>query len=221
MVSFHLTPREDAVLLLSGPAASTARLFNLTTGRAIWEAPLLSPENARLTVPVHLGTDATFTSDAVLVLSDGQRITKLDLLTGHIRWSTDSPVGSTILYKQLLVSDDTLHILAITSGIAASQLTSFSVRLDAPIPRSDLVQIPSIISDPSDAHLAASSTPGSASLVWSEHGRVRVASVSRDGVVGRTKDLLPGGGRKYTGIETASRRREGSSWAAERTGVWT
>lgn len=82
----------SAVLLLSGPSATTARLFSLLTGHVIWEQQLQAPADARLTTPVHLGTDAAFTAKGdIVVLSDGRRVTKLNGKTGDLAWSLDAP----------------------------------------------------------------------------------------------------------------------------------
>ena len=213
VVSYHLSPGEDAVLLLSGPSATTARLFNISTGRAIWERPLLDPTKALLTVPVHLGTDAKFTNEpdpCVIVLSDGKRVSKLRMRDGEVIWSTDAPgAGDTVLFKQLHVSHGSIHILALTTGISAQQLSVMTLSLESPVPRADFTQIPSIISSPSDAHIGHSTAAGAASVVWYEHGRIRAVQLRSDGSVGRPKDLLPGAGRKYVGIHSASRRDKG------------
>ena len=83
------------VLLLSGPSATTARLFSLTTGHVIWERILQTDAaSAGLTNPVHLGTDAAFTEEgegAVVVLNDGRRVSKLSTTDGSVIWSLEAP----------------------------------------------------------------------------------------------------------------------------------
>ena len=79
------------LLLLSGPSATTARLLSLTTGQVQWERPLHDIRTAHLTSPVHLGTDADFAADSVVVLSDGRRVSKLSLKDGSVQWSLDAP----------------------------------------------------------------------------------------------------------------------------------
>jgi hypothetical protein len=54
---------------------------------------LIQLENAHLTSPVYLGTDASFTYDgqSVVILCDGQRVIKLGIASGEIEWSLDAP----------------------------------------------------------------------------------------------------------------------------------
>lgn len=84
-----------AVLLLSGPSATTARLFSLSSGHVIWETQLLpNTDAAHLVVPVYLGTDAGFTEESepsVVVLSDARRVTKLGIADARVLWSIEAP----------------------------------------------------------------------------------------------------------------------------------
>ena len=199
------------MLLLSGSGGSTARLVTLSTGQIIWERILLQ-DPPRLTVPVHLGTDVGFSLDtnSVLILSDGRRITRLDQGTGKQLWSLEAPgVGDTILFKQLLVSGSTVHILALSSGFSKTSLVSLSLSLDTSAPLGDLIHVPSIISNPTQALLAPSSTDGSAQVVWSEHGRIRTAEIDSKGSLGKTKDLMPGKGHVYDSILDVGARHQG------------
>ena len=124
-----------------------------------------------MTVPVHLGTDAVILEKSIVILSDGRRISKLDKSTGAVQWSMDAPgAGSTVLFKQLHVSGSNIHVLALTNAFSTQTLTTFSISLDAPIPLGDFTQIPSIVTAPSDACIAASSEPGTAKVVWWEEG---------------------------------------------------
>lgn len=117
--------------------------------------------------------------------------------------------SSTILFKQLMVSANTVHILAVTSSFASNTLTTMSLNLTTSIPLADLIQIPSMVDLPSDALLAAASSPGVARVVWFEHGRIRSAYLSAAGQLGDTKDLLPGKGRKYSRLLDVGVRSKG------------
>ena len=84
-----------------------------------------------------------------------------------------------------------------------------SLDLNTSAPLSDLTQIPSIVALPSDAVLAAASSPGPARILWFEHGRIRSAYLSEGGQLGDTKDLLPGKGRLYARILDVGMRNLG------------
>ena len=117
--------------------------------------------------------------------------------------------SSTILFKQLLVSGNTVHILALTSSFASATLTTLSLDLITSAPLADLTQIPSIVALPNDALLTTGSSPGTARVLWFEHGRIRSAYLSASGQLGDTKDLLPGKGMKYARILDIGIRRKG------------
>ena len=173
-----------------------------------------------MTTPIHLGTDAFILDTAIVVLSDGRRISKLDKKTGAVLWSMDAPgAGSTVLFKQLHVSDKVIHVLALTNAFSTQTLTTFSISLDAPIPLGDFTQIPSIVTAPSDACIAASSESGSAKVVWWEEGRLRSTLVKADGTLGNTKDLLPGKGRKWQKMLHTGSRQYGYVMAQQRDGT--
>ena len=220
---FHSKVEGDlllAVLLLSGPSATYARLLSVTTGHLIWERRLHPALETRLTTPVHLGTDAFILDTSIIVLSYGRRISKLDKKTGAVLWSMDAPgAGSTVLFKQLHVSDQVIHVLALTNAFSTQTLTTFSISLDAPIPLGDFTQIPSIVTAPSDACIAASSESGSAKVVWWEEGRLRSTLVKADGTLGITKDLLPGKGRKWQKMLHTGSRQYGYVMAQQRDGT--
>lgn len=120
----------------------------------------------------------------------------------------DNP-SSTVLFKQLLVSGSTVHILALTSSFASNTLTTMSLDLTTSAPLADMTQIPSFVKLPSDAMLVAGSSPGVARVIWYEHGRIRSAYLSASGQLGDTKDLLPGAGKLYTRILDVGMRRKG------------
>jgi hypothetical protein len=132
----------------------------------------------------------------------------------------DAPgAGSTVLFKQLHVSASVIHVLALTNAFSTQTLTTFSISLEAPIPLGDFTQIPSIVTAPSDACIAASSQPGSARVVWFEEGRLRSTLVEEDGTLGATKDLLPGKGRKYAKILHTGSRQWGYVIGQQRDGT--
>jgi hypothetical protein len=132
----------------------------------------------------------------------------------------DAPgAGSTVLFKQLHVSDQVIHVLALTNAFSTQTLTTFSISLDAPIPLGDFTQIPSIVTAPSDACIAASSESGSAKVVWWEEGRLRSTLVKADGTLGNTKDLLPGKGRKWQKMLHTGGRQYGYVMAQQRDGT--
>jgi hypothetical protein len=132
----------------------------------------------------------------------------------------DAPgAGSTVLFKQLHVSDQVIHVLALTNAFSTQTLTTFSISLDAPIPLGDFTQIPSIVTAPSDACIAASSEAGSAKVVWWEEGRLRSTLVKADGTLGNTKDLLPGKGRKWQKMLHTGGRQYGYVMAQQRDGT--
>ncbi|ORY24884.1 putative endoplasmic reticulum protein [Naematelia encephala] len=212
VVSFHI--RDDNLLLLSGPSATTARLLSLSTGHVLWERPLhADSEPAKLTVPAHLGTDAAFTDEvdgSVVILSDGRRVSKLALKDGTPLWSLDAPgVGSTVLFKQILVSGDTVHVLALTSGFRSNTLTTLSLSLTTSAPLGDFTQIPGQVIIPSEGLLAASSTPGAARVLWFEYNRIRSAFLSPQGQLGEVKEIFPAKGRVFKGLFDVGLRNRG------------
>lgn len=163
-----------------------------------------------LTVPVHLGTDAIILDTSIVILSDGRRITRLDKTTGAVKWSMDAPgAGSTVLFKQVHVSGNIVHVLALTNAFSKQTLTTFSISLDVPVPLGDFTQIPSIVTAPSDACITANDESGTAKVVWWEQGRIRSTLVKDDGTLGATKDLLPGKGRKYAKMLHTGSRQHG------------
>jgi hypothetical protein len=132
----------------------------------------------------------------------------------------DAPgAGSTVLFKQLHVSSSVIHVLALTNAFSTQTLTTFSLSLDAPIPLGDFTQIPSIVTAPSDACIAASKEDGGARVVWFEEGRMRSTLVKADGSLGATKDLLPGKGRKYAKILHTGSRQWGYVMGQQRDGT--
>jgi hypothetical protein len=92
-----------------------------------------------------------------------------------------------------------------------------SLDLETSTPLADLTQIPSLVANPADAHLASASTEGAARIIWFEAGRIRSAYLSSSGQLGDTKDLLPGTGksillskgRKYSRIIGSVGRSKG------------
>lgn len=95
-----------AVLLVSGPSAVRARLFSFSSGRVIWERTLIPDlTSAHLTNPVHLGTDVAFTDGdegAVIVLSNGRRVSQLSLVDGSVIWSLDAPGAGYVFCPDLV-----------------------------------------------------------------------------------------------------------------------
>ncbi|WWC58978.1 uncharacterized protein I303_101524 [Kwoniella dejecticola CBS 10117] len=218
VVSFHV--KDDNVLLLSGPGGSTARLFSLSTGSLAWEKPLVPDHQfgGVLTTPVHLGTDVSFIpshdgeSGSIVILSDGKRITKLRLDNGGQSWATEVPgAGSTILFKQIVSSGSSIHVLGIQNSIASQTLLTTTLHLESPIPKGDLGQIPSIVKLPEQALISPSlDKDGEAVVTWTEHGRIRMVSIKENGAVGKDiKDLLPGKGKVYEEILDVGTRRRG------------
>jgi len=200
------------VFLLSGPSGSTARLFSLSTGQVQWERPLHNATAAHLTVPNHLGTDVDFTEDgaSAVILSDGRRITKIAMDTGKMEWSMEAPgAGDTVLFKQILISGEAIHSLALTSSTESLTLTTLSFDLKTSRPLSDFTQIPSWIPNPSQALLACAPGGGSVRVVWFDHGRIRSAYISEAGQLGGTKETLPGKGHKYGEIIESGSRKKG------------
>lgn len=114
-----------------------------------------------------------------------------------------------MLFKQLLVTGDSLHIMALTSGFSETTLTTLSFDVNTARPLGDFTQIPSSIANPSDAHLAATSVEGPARVLWLEHGRIRSAYLSAAGLLGNVKDLLPGKGAKFASILDVRTRQRG------------
>ena len=86
----------------------TARLFSLSTGHVLWERTLIADiKLAHLTNPVYLGTDAAFTVEAeraVVILSDGQRVSKLSVANGTVLWSLEAP-GVGCIFSRMLTRD--------------------------------------------------------------------------------------------------------------------
>ncbi|WWC87349.1 uncharacterized protein L201_002238 [Kwoniella dendrophila CBS 6074] len=215
VVSFHTY--EDNVLLLSGPGGTTARLFSLSTGHLSWEKSLIPSERLSLGggilhTPAHLGTDVSFvplkgdneeTTRSLVILSEGKRISKLRLDNGGLLWATEVPgSGSTIMFKQLTISGNPIHVLGIQNSFSVQTLLTTTLDLDKPIPKSDLGQIPSIIKIPQQT-LIIPSGDGEGKVVWYEHGRIRIMTIKENGQVDddkNIKDLLPGTGKLYESI---------------------
>lgn len=215
-----------------------ARLFLLPTGHVRWERPLLASTEAQLVNPVSLGSHASFAPDksSVVVLSAGMRVARLDLASGSEIWGMNAPgAGDTILFTKVFVSDVYVHLLAITHSIASPTLATLTLDLATSVPREDFTQIPCIVAAPNDAFLAGSDIAGSVRVVWFDVGRIRAAYVGPSGLLGNTKDLMPGGGRYYervlpTGTEYSGiilgQVREGEvhilnvKEGGKRVGVW-
>lgn len=126
----------------------------------------------------------------------------------HLVFPADT-VRSTILFKQLFISGQRIHILALTSSFASNTLTTITLDLATSAPIADLTQIPSAVTSPSDGILAASSVTDAARILWLEAGRIRSADLSSQGALGKAKDLLPGKGRKYVKILNDQMREMG------------
>lgn len=122
----------------------------------------------------------------------------------------DAPgVGDNILFKQLLIADEAVHILAVTSSFTTLTLTTLTLDLQTSRPLDDFAQIPCLLEAPEDAHLLGSDIPGSARVVWLEVGRIRVTYIGPGGYVGNTKDLLPTSGRYYEKVLATGTRQSG------------
>ena len=116
-------------------------------------------------------------------------------------WGMDAPgAGDTILFTQAIVSGESVHLLAITHSIATPTLATLTLDLTTSIPKGDFTQIPCVMEAPADAFLAPSDIEGGARVVWFDLGRIRDAYITAGGLLGNTKDLLPGGGRYYDKI---------------------
>jgi hypothetical protein len=154
----------------------------------------------QLLSPPHLGAHASFVSDgsSVVVVAAGMRVARLSLADGSEMWGMDAPgAGDTILFSQVLVSDQSVHLLAITHSIATPTLATLTLDLATSIPKDDFTQIPCIMEAPTDAFLAATDMAGTAKVVWFDLGRIRVAHITASGLLGNTKDLMPGNGRYF------------------------
>lgn len=82
------------VLLVTGTVGHTARMFDLSTGALKWEARVGSPDTGlRQTGPPGLGSDVLSVPGAILVLSEGSRVTRLDEKTGVETWGWEFPGG--------------------------------------------------------------------------------------------------------------------------------
>ncbi|WVN88836.1 uncharacterized protein L203_104050 [Cryptococcus depauperatus CBS 7841] len=214
VVSFHV--QNDSVFLLSGPGASNARLLSLSTGYVLWEGSLLDYQEAKLTTPYHLGTDAAYLPAqgsepaSWVVLCDGKRVTRLRHDDGSVVWSLELPAAaSNMVFKQIMPSGSSIHLLALHYSFAVQSLLTSTISLDKPILKADFGQIPSLIQVPEQALLASSSERGSASAVWIEHGRIRTVLIKENGQLGKVKDLLPDRGKLYSEILDVGLRHKG------------
>lgn len=113
--------------------------------------------------------------------------------------------SSTVLFKQLYISAQSVHVLALTSSFATQTLSTLSLSLDTSIPLNDLSSISSSIRAPSDVLIAAGDTPGEAKIVWHESGRIRSALLKGDGSLGSDRDLKAGHGRYAKVLDVGSR----------------
>ncbi|KAL7421303.1 hypothetical protein Q5752_004188 [Cryptotrichosporon argae] len=209
------------VVVLSGPGASLARLFSLSTGHLRWEhtlAPGTPNEAARdalLVNPGWVGTDVDFVDGGVVVLSEGRRVTKIGS-DGGAHWSWEFPGGgSTNLFTSLMVHDEHVYVLSLTSSYAAGTLSHLVLPLSAPVP-SDLSHIQSTVEAPTHAHLARSS--GRVRAVWTEYGRIRTAPLE-PGRAGAITDFLPGAGRRYERVLDVGFRKQGLFLARSQSGA--
>ncbi|KAK4687456.1 ER membrane protein complex subunit 1, partial [Tremellales sp. Uapishka_1] len=199
-----------AVLLLSGPSATTARLFSLSTGHLLWERAMLSDASTtHLTSPPHLGSNAVFTRDAVMILSDGRKVSKLGL-DGSLLWEYESlEAGSTTMCKQILVSGDVVHILSLTSSFASTTLSHSALDFTSGQATSSFAHLPSSVSTPSDVVLSTSSVAGEAQVVWLEKGKIRSVIVAEKGTSGSTMELKTKKGNGYKELIDVGIREKG------------
>lgn len=137
-------------------------------------------------------------------------MSKLRLSDGFEDWAMEAPgVGDNILFKQLHVSDQAVHILAVTNSFTSLTLTTLTLDLLTSQPLDDFAQIPCLLEAPENAMLVGSDIPGSVRVVWLEVGRIKVTYIGPGGYVGNTKDLLPTSGRYYDKIVAAGTRASG------------
>lgn len=128
-------------------------------------------------------------------------MSKLRLSDGYEEWAMNAPgIGDTILFKNLMVSDQAVHILAITRSFESLTLTTLTLDLLTSRPLDDFAQIPCLLAAPEDAHLMGSDIPGSVRVVWLEVGRIRTTYIGPGGYLGNSKDLLPKSGRYFDKI---------------------
>ena len=114
-----------------------------------------------------------------------------------------------MLFKQILVSSETVHTLALTSSFESTTLTTLSFDLRTSRPLGDFTQIPSWIPNPSQAALTSANGEGAAKVVWFEHGRIRTAYLSAQGALGSTKDMVAGQAKLFKEIVNTQARRRG------------
>jgi hypothetical protein len=146
----------------------------------------------------------------VVILSGGKRVSKLRLSDGYEEWSMEAPgQGDDILFKQLLIADQAVHILAVTKSFASLTLTTLTLDLTTSRPLDDFAQIPCLLAAPENAWLMGSDIRGSARVVWLEVGRIKTTYIGPGGYVGNTKDLLPKHGRYYERIVATGSRESG------------
>ena len=126
--------------------------------------------------------------------------------------------SDTVLFKQILISAEVVHTLALTSSFESTTLTTLSFDLRTSRPLGDFTQIPSWIPNPSQAALAQANGEGAAKVVWYEHGRIRAAYISAAGALGSTKDMVAGKAKLFKEIVNTQARRRGLILGANQYG---
>lgn len=116
-----------AVIVISGLGTPVVRSFSLSTGHVQWETLLRSTSGRpaqQLYEPLNLGSKIVFSTEgAVIVLSRGHAVNRLDAKTGEIQWTwsaVENVTGSTQV--DLVVGRDGLTVISMIHSFASPQL---------------------------------------------------------------------------------------------------
>ncbi|KAL1740498.1 hypothetical protein HDZ31DRAFT_47393 [Schizophyllum fasciatum] len=169
VVSYH--KYDDAVVALSGPGASTVRMFESLTGFVLFERKLSHDAQAPST---SLGSHVAFAPEMaeLNVLTEGHTVTRLNGKSGgKTQWTwTSEDKGSLVTYLRLVNTPDAVYAIGVAKEFASS--TVHLTALD-PITGSELAsrRVPSDVADPSQ--IMTLSLDKEKAVVWLEKGQLR------------------------------------------------
>ncbi|KAL1919740.1 uncharacterized protein VTP21DRAFT_1671 [Calcarisporiella thermophila] len=160
--------RGEYVFTLSGVAGMNARLWELETGRLVWESR--NADNiAASDDDLNLGIDALFLSDGnILSLTKGMEITKLDTKDGAAISRWNSPSGAGLVLNRLIQDKSGLYAVGFTSGFAAYGLEVLKLEDEGAKP----VTVPSHIAELDDLTIVSNEVGTYAA--WIEDGKLLV-----------------------------------------------
>lgn len=199
------------VLLLSGGDVLTARYFDVTTGAMRWERPIGSQ---LLLAP----SDSAISSDAVIVLSNGRRVSRLSKATGEVQWVWEFPTDALglHLFTHVGVRDGKVTVMA-KSEDSKTAATHLVLDLEKMLPITDMSFVASL--GKHALPYLVKGLDGKQYTVWTEYSRCRVAELKADGTNGPTDDHLPGDGKRFERLIDVGLREDGYMMAEYESGT--